>query len=47
MKGPPPSRDRLAPAYPAVVEEAMTRYLGWEVYNHDKGGAQTSTAKKG
>jgi L-fucose isomerase-like protein len=31
----------------AVVEEAMTRYLGWEVYNHDKGGAQTATAKKG
>ena len=21
----------------AVVEEAFTRYLGWDVYNHDRG----------
>jgi L-fucose isomerase-like protein len=29
-----------------VVEEAMTRYLGWEVYNHDR-PAGRAAARKG
>jgi L-fucose isomerase-like protein len=30
-----------------VVEEAMTRYLGWEVYNHDRSAARPAPARKG
>jgi L-fucose isomerase-like protein len=31
----------------AVVEEAMTRYLGWEVYNHDRAATRPPAARKG